>query len=422
MTRTSLISVVLALIISFAGTVGAHSACEDPLGCVELGADDPIVIGAMLVVSGANSPLGLDSQGGVELAIDARAGMLLGHEIELVVEDSLCSAEGGQAAAQRLAADPSVIGIIGTSCSSAAQGALPIVSGAGMLMIAPSNTSPSLTSDDTETGGAHLPGYFRTSPNDLIRSAKTAEYAIKVLGAQSVATVHDGDPYTEGAVRVMAQRFAELGGDVVFQGAVNKGDTDMTAILTEIAVSQPDVVYFPLFEPESNFFAAQAATTPGLEEAVMMTAAANFVEAFPENTGTAAIGMYMTGPLIGGDAYEAFLATWLDEFGESPPGGYHAHAYDAANILLDAIEASAMTSDDGDLSIGRGALRAAVHAVEGYPGLTGSLTCFDDSPYAGDCGSLTSMAIFLITEAEVYDDNWPPPVVWNFAIDSFEDA
>ncbi|MCY4464826.1 MAG: branched-chain amino acid ABC transporter substrate-binding protein [Chloroflexi bacterium] len=422
MIRTGLISLILALMLGWAAPVGAHSACEDPLGCVELGADDPIVIGAMLVVSGANSALGLDAQGGVELAIEARGGMLLEREIEMVVEDSLCSAEGGQAAAQRLAADPSIIGIIGTSCSSAAQGALPIVNAAGMLMIAPSNTSPSLTNEDTASGGVYLPGYFRTSPNDLIRSAKAAEYAIKVLGVASLATVHDGDTYTEGATRVMAERFAELGGDVVFSGAVNKGDTDMTAILTEIAASGPDIVYFPLFEPESNFFGAQMATTPGLEDAVMMTAAASFVESFPENTGDAAIGIYMSGPLVGGDAYEAFLTTWLDEFGESPPSGYHAHAYDAANILLDAIEASAVASDDGDLTIGRSALRDAVHAVEDYPGLTGALTCYDESPYAGDCGSVTAMAIFHITEAEVYDGNWPPPAVWNFATDSFEDA
>lgn len=422
MTRTSLVLLIVVLTLGFAAPVGAHSACEDPLGCVELGADDPIVIGTMLVVSGANSALGLDAQGGVELAIDARGGLLLDREIELVVEDSLCSAEGGQAAAQRLAADPSVIGIIGTSCSSAAQGALPIVNAAGMLMIAPSNTSPSLTNDDTAAGGVHLPGYFRTSPNDLVRSAKAAEYVFKVLGLRSLATVHDGDPYTEGATRVMAQRFAELGGAVVFRGAVNKGDTDMTAILTEIAVSAPDIVYFPLFEPESNFFGAQLATTPGLDNVVMLTAAANFVEAFPENTGAAAIGIYLSGPLVGGDAYAAFLETWLDEFGESPPGGYHAHAYDAANILLDAIEATAVISDDGDISLGRGALRAALHAVEDYPGLTGALTCFDESPYAGDCGSITAIAIFHITDAEVYDDNWPPPVVWNFATDSFEDA
>ena len=392
--------------------------CDDPLGCVEVGRDDPLVIGAMLVVSGANSALGLDAQGGVELAILARDGMLLGRELSLVVEDSLCSAEGGQAAAQRLAADETIIGIIGTSCSSAAQGALPIISEAGLLMIAPSNTSPSLTNQDHEGGGAHRPGYFRTSPNDLIRSAKAAEFALTQLGVGALATVHDGDTYTEGASRVMSQKFAELGGEIVFGGAINKGDTDMTAILTEIAASSPDIVYFPLFEPESNFFAAQMATFPGLEDAVMMTAAASFVESFPANTGEAAIGIYMSGPLVSGDAYDAFLLTWQDEFGFSPPSGYHAHAYDGANLLLNAIEAVAVESEDGVLSIGRQALRDALHAVEAYPGLTGELTCYDESPYAGDCGSVTAIAIFRFTEAEVRDGNWPPPVVWNFATDS----
>ena len=421
MRRSLPVSILAILFMGMALPLSAQSACDDALGCVEVGADDPIALGAMLVVSGANSALGLDAQGGVELAVEARGGMLLGREIELVVEDSLCSAEGGQAAAQRLAADPTIVGIVGTSCSSAAQGALPIVNAAGMLMIAPSNTSPSLTSEDVERGGVHLPGYFRTSPNDLIRSAKAAEYAIKVLGVGKLATVHDGDTYTEGATRVMGEHFESLGGEIVFRGAINKGDTDMTAILTEIAASQPDIVYFPLFEPESNFLGAQLVITPGLEDVVMMTAAANFVESFPENTGDAAIGIYMTGPLVGGEAYEAFLETWLDEFNEPPPGGYHAHAYDAANILMDSIAAVAVVNDDGALVIGRGALRDAVHAVEDYPGLTGALTCFDESPYAGDCGSVTAIAVFHITEAEVYEDNWPPPVVWNFATDTFDD-
>ena len=407
--------VLVILIVLTLSPALSQSDCDDALGCVVVAPDEPIVLGAMLVVSGANSALGLDAQGGVELAIMARDGMLLGREIELVVEDSLCSAEGGQAAAQRHAADEDLIGIVGTSCSSAAQGALPIVSSAGMLMIAPSNTSPSLTNEETETGGVHLPGYFRTSPNDLIRSAKAAEYAITQLGVGELATVHDGDIYTEGATKVMGDKFAELGGEIVFRGAINKGDTDMSAILTEIASSEPDIVYFPLFEPESNFLASQLAVFPGLEDVVMMTAAANFVDSFPENTGDAAVGILMTGPLVSGDAYNAFLETWMDEFGESPPSGYHAHAYDAANILMDSIAAAAIEGDDGSLTIGRQALRDAVHAVEDFPGLTGALTCFDESPYAGDCGSVTAIAIFEITEAEVYDGNWPPPVRHSFA-------
>ena len=394
----------------------AAGHCDDPLGCVEVGPDDPIVVGAMLSVSGAVSFLGEDSLGGIELALLARDETLLGRDIELVVEDSLCLAEGGQAAAQRLTADETIVGIIGTSCSGAAQGALPIVSDAGMLMIAPSNTSPSLTNDDIDGGGAHLPGYFRTSHNDLFLGSLSAQFAIQALEVSALATVHDGDTYTEGAVRVMADTFAELGGEVVFEGAVDKGDTDMTAILTEIAASQPDLVYFPLFEPESNFIAAQLPHIPGLEAVVMMTAAANFVDAFPENTGDAAIGIYLSGPLVSGEAYEQFLVTWDDEIGGTPPGGYHAHAYDAVNMLLDSVEAVAQAHDDGSITIGRQALRDAIAAIENYPGLTGQLTCQDESPYAGDCATGTALAIFQITEAEVYDDAWPPPTVdWDFS-------
>ncbi len=419
MKRPFLILTLLSLLSAFSLPALASGHCMDALGCVEVGPDDPIAVGAMLTVSGAVSFLGEDSQGGIELAILAREGMLLGREIELVVEDSLCSAEGGQSAAQRLTADETIVGIIGTNCSSAAQGALPIVSEAGMLMIAPSNTSPSLTNEDADAGGSHLPGYFRTSHNDLFLGAMSAQFAVDALRVGALATVHDGDPYTEGTVRVMADTFADMGGEVVFEGAVNKGDTDMTAILTEIAASQPDIVYFPLFEPESNFFAAQFVQIPGLEDAVMMTAAANFVEAFPENTGEAAIGMYMSGPLVSGAAYERFLMTWDEEIGGTPPGGYHAHAYDAANMLLDAIEAVATVAEDGSLVIGRQALRDAIATVEDYPGLTGRLTCQDESPYAGDCATGAALAMFQITEAEVYEDAWPPqPLVWDFLSES----
>ena len=419
MKRLFLILTLLSLLTAFSMPTLGDGHCDDALGCVEVGPDDPIAVGAMLTVSGAVSFLGEDSQGGIELALLARGETLLGRDIELMVEDSLCSAEGGQAAAQRLTADETIVGIIGTSCSGAAQGALPIVSDAGMLMIAPSNTSPSLTNDDIDGGGAHLPGYFRTSHNDLFLGTLSAQFAVQALQAGALATVHDGDPYTEGAVRVMADTFAELGGEVVFEGAVNKGDTDMTAILTEIAASQPDIVYFPLFEPESNFLAAQLLHIPGLEDAVMMTAAANFVDAFPENTGDAAIGIYLSGPLVSGDAYEQFLVTWDEEIGGTPPGGYHAHAYDAVNMLLDAVEAVAEEHDGGSITIGRQALRDAIAAVENYPGLTGRLTCQDESPYAGDCATGTALAIFQITEAEVYEDAWPPPTVnWDFSSES----
>lgn len=395
--------------------VFAYNSCSDGLGCIEAPPDEPIVVGAMLVLSGAVTYLGDDSLGGVELAIMDRDGELMGREIELVVEDSLCSAEGGQAAAQRLSADPTMVGAIGTNCSSAAQGAMPIISDAGMVMIAPSNTSPSLTNEDVASGGSHLPGYFRTSHNGLVEGMRNAEFAVHVLGSRKLATVHDGDPYTEGLARVVADTFAELGGEVVFEGAVNKGDTDMASILTEIAVYQPDIAYVPLFEPEVNFFAAQMHHVAGLEDTIIIGGGASFVAGFPENTGEAAIGVFVSGPLVTGDAYEQFLVRWEEEFGSSPPSGYHAHAYDATNLLLNAVEAVAIESEDGSLIIGRQAIRDAIAATENYPGLTGNLTCQEESPFAGDCAPGTALAMFEITEAEVYDDNWPPPVFWSFS-------
>jgi branched-chain amino acid transport system substrate-binding protein len=385
----------------------------DEIGCVVVGAGDPIVIATMLTVSGPTAFLGEDSLGGVQLAVFERDGMLLGRDVELVEEDSLCSAEGGQQAAQRVAADESVLGIIGTNCSSAATAALPIISEAGMLMISPSNTSPTLTDSDEEAGGVWQPGYFRTAHNDLFQGAVAAQFAYNELGLRSLATVHDGSPYADNLQRVMAEVFVELGGEVTFQGAVNVGDTDMSAILTEIASNPPDMIYFPIFEPESNFFTAQARETPGLEDTVLMGADASLSSSFPENTGDASVGMYMTGPYVSPEDadYADFLALWDEEIGGVPPSGFHAHAYDATNLLLDAIETVAVEGDDGSLSIGRQALRDAISAVEGYDGLTGILTCQDETPYIGDCATGGALAIFQITEAEL-EGNWPPPVVY----------
>ena len=425
MKRLCPVFLLIGLLVAFSIPAFAQDGCMDELGCVEIASDDPVVIGAMLSVSGATSFYGEDSLGGIELAISGRDGMLLGREITLVVEDSLCSAEGGQAAAQRIAADETIVGAIGTTCSGAAQGAMPIISEAGMVMISSSNTSPSLTNDDTEAGGTYLPGYFRTAHNDLFQGAMGAQFAVEVLKAGAVATIHDGDPYTEGLAVVMANTFAGLNGEVVFQGAVSKGDTDMSAILTEIAASAPDVVYLPVFVPESEFLVSQAANTPGLEDAVMMTADGSFSATFAQNTGAAAVGVVMTGPHVSGEAYSAFLDLWAEEQPggtEAPPSGFHAHAYDAVNILMDAVEAVAEELDDGTVLIGRQALRDAISAVENYDGLTGSLTCQNESPYAGDCATGTALAVFEITEPQVNDGDWPPPIVWDLSMSMMNDG
>lgn len=389
-------------------TTSGPLECTDAIGCIEVAPGDPVRLGYLLSISGATGFLGEDTRGSVEIAIEDRGAQLHGHDIELVGEDTLCSAEGGQAAAQKIAADPQVVGIIGTTCSSEAVAALPIISEAGLSMISSSNTSPRLTDPDPANDGVWMPGYYRTAHNDLFQGAVAADFVFNELGATKLATIHDGSPYADGLQKVAADRFAELGGEVTFQGAINVGDTDMRPILTELAANPPDVLYFPIFEPEGNLLASQAKEIPGLENTILIGADGLFVDTFPENTGPASVGMYLTGPHVSsGDAYNELLAKWQTKFGGPPPSGYHAHAYDGTNIMLNAVEQATQVGEDGTLLIGKQAIRDALNATKDYPGLTGTLTCSEH----GDCATGEALAVFKLGEEEL-NGNWPPPVVW----------
>src|SRR5438093_13505312 len=147
-------------------TATGPAACRsDKFGCAVYNVGDPINVATLLSISGATAFLGTDSQHGVALAIDnldgtldGKAGSLLGHKVYLGPNfDDLCSKEGGQAGATRLAADPTIVAVIGTTCSSSALGVADHILGAkGIVLFSPSNTNPALTSQ-----GTHQPFYMR---------------------------------------------------------------------------------------------------------------------------------------------------------------------------------------------------------------------------------------------------------------------
>lgn len=132
------------------------------------------------------------------------------------------------------------------------------------------------------------------------------------------------------------------------------------------------------------------------------------VASFPFSSGDGALGMLLSGPAVAGEVYDAFLVDWVGKYGSTPPGSYHAHAFDATNILLDAIEAVAVESPDGDVLIGRNALLEAITATSAFDGITGLLRC---SP-TGDCATGEAIGVFEIGEAEVNGGHWPPRLIW----------
>ena len=357
------------------GTAADHLG-DGSLGTVEVGSGEDIQIRSLNAISGDVAFLGIPNQRGVEMAI-ADYGSIGGHDVSMGTGlDDLCSADGGQAAAQTIVADESVVGVIGTSCSGAAAAAAPLISEAGMVMISGSNTSPSLTSDLAGTAGSNnYPGYYRTAHNDLYQGAAAAGFAIEVLGVTSAAAIHDGDPYTQGLAQAFADAFEGHGGTITTFTAVNKGDTDMVPVLTEIAAGSPEMLFFPIFQPEGDFIVQQAGDVAGLEGITMMAADgllnSNYM-AIPETE-----GMYFSGPDIRygsntnqstGQTADGFLAAYNDEWGEDPAAPFWAHSYDATTLLLDAI-AAASYDDGGTLVIDRAGVREYLAGVTDYSGI-----------------------------------------------------
>jgi branched-chain amino acid transport system substrate-binding protein len=364
------------------GGTGSAADCEnDEFGCIELAEGDPIVIGTALVISGANEALGTDSQWGVEVAAQMRPD-IAGHEVEFNHQDDGCSAEGGTAAARALVSEENIAAVIGTSCSSAGVPAAEITSAEGILMVSPSNTAPSLTAPDT-----HEPFYARTAHNDNIQGAAMAQFVSEVLGLTSAATIDDGSPYADQLANVFARTFEdEYDGTITAEEAVTVGQTDFSGVLENIAADSPEFLYFPVFVAEGALITQQAMDTAGLEDTLLGGADGYFTPDWLEATGDAAEGHYLSGPdlAFSGSFYEdEFLPAYREISGQDEPiSVFHAHAYDAYNMIADAIEAVAFT-DGGTTYIPRTALRDAFFATDGYEGITGTLSCDEN----GDCAN-----------------------------------
>jgi len=379
---------------------------EDKIGVVQIKPGDPIRIGVWFVVAGPDASLGEDSKRGVELAVDDKKGKLLGHPIKLIVQDEGCNAEGGQAAATKLAADKSIVAAIGSNCGSAARAGVPILWKAGITTISPSNTLPSVTDPGR---GPSYDGYLRTAHNDKLQGAVAADFAYKELKFTKAATIHDGSPYAEQLQAVFANQFKKLGGTITAQEAISPTDTDMRPVLTKIATTKPDFIYLPIFIAAGGHVVRQAKEVSGLEKTVLMGADGVFSPDFYKAAGEPAVGMYHSSPDFSAFAggYKDFLAKHQKKYGEKPLAPFHAHAYDAAMIVFNSIEKVAKKAPDGTLYIGRMALRDALLATKDYKGLTGTLTC---DKY-GDCAD-PKIGIYKTTAENVKNLVMPDKPIW----------
>jgi branched-chain amino acid transport system substrate-binding protein len=379
---------------------------EDKIGVVKIKPGEPIHIACWFAVAGSEASLGIDSKRGVEIAIEDKGGKLLGFPIKLTVEDTGCNPEGGQAAATKIAADPTIVAAIGSTCSSEARPGAPILWKAGIVTVSPSNTAPELTSPKR---GTEYAGYLRTAHNDKVQGAVAAEFAYKKLVVKRAATIHDGSPYSEQLQAVFAATFKRMGGTITSQEAVAPTDTDMRPVLTKIATGKPEFIYYPVFIAAGGHITRQAKEVAGLEKVYLMGADGVFSPDFYKAAGEAAMNMFHSSPDFSAFAggYKSFLEKHQKKYGEKPLSVFHAHAYDATMMIFGAIEKVAKKAPDGTLYIGRQALRDALYATKGFKGLTGTLSC---DAY-GDCAD-PRIAVYQTTAGNVKKLVMPDKPFW----------
>src|SRR6266542_3658932 len=301
--------------------------------------------------------------------------------------------EDGRAGATKLAADPTILSVIGTSCSSAALGvADTIFSKKGILLISPSNTGPALTAEVT-----HQPFYLRTAHNDKIQGAVVADFAKEKLGAKTAATIHDDSPYSDGLAAVFREVFQKQGGTITDNQAIQATDRDFKPVLNSIAQHKPDFLYYPAFNPACALIAKQARSIPALNNTKLTGSDGCADPEYVRIGGKDVYGTWDSSPDVtaqtSANAYygQQFLPAYQKEFGQRPVSVFNAHAWDAAQILFAAIQKVAK-NDNGTLTIPRTGLKEAVYQTKDYKGLSGTITC---TPL-GDCATAVSIAVYKV--------------------------
>jgi branched-chain amino acid transport system substrate-binding protein len=373
-------------------------------GCVTYASGEPIRVGTLLAISGDVATLGQDSQNGVKLAIDyldgnfdATPGQLMGHDVELQNEDDLCSKEGGQAGGTKLASDPTIAFVIGTSCSSAALGvADKLLGDKGIILISPSNTAAGLTAPDQ-----HNPFYLRTAQNDAIQAKVVSDFVYQKLGFTKAATIHDESPYAAGLTDGFKTFFEQQGGTVTDEEAIQSTDTDFKPLLTSIAQTEPQIIYLPDFNPACALIAKQSLDVPQLKGVALMGSDGCLASTFFDQAGSAANGFYMSGPIAspGGTTsglFGRYQQAYKDQYG-NPTASFNANAFDAFNIVAAAIQKVGIKGSDGSLTIPRVALKDQVFKTTDFQGVTGTLTCIS----TGDCQAPLAVNIGVYQSPDV---------------------
>jgi len=357
MKRRMLLTVLL--IVSLLSGVTAAFAAE-PSG-------EPIKIGAIYNMTGAQSSLDGPSANGAKLAVKEinAAGGVLGRPLELVLYDGKTDAATIGNAATQLVESDKVVAMMGFSDTDMVLAAAPIAAQAGLVFVTSGATSPKLPEQ--------VPDYlFMACFGDNVQAAAGAEYAVNTLGAKTAYLLIDkGMEFTLLLGKYFKERFTELGGQIVLEDTYQTGDKDFSAQITKLKAlgTMPDILYISSGPDDAGTIVKQFRDA-GLDKPIMSGDGFD-TPLLVQIAGKSADNVYFaTHSLInaelGTEAVKKFMAAYQAEYGNPPENAFAGLGYDAARLLADAIQRAGSTDP--------AAIRQALGETKDFPGVTGTIT------------------------------------------------
>ncbi|MDX6212058.1 MAG: branched-chain amino acid transport system substrate-binding protein [Frankiales bacterium] len=332
--------------------LGAASSSSSTGGAsgatVKIGFEGPL--------TGDNAQLGLNEVQAVEVAIDqANKANTYGFQVQLVKADDVGLADKAPAAAATLQQDPAILGVIGPSFSGASAAVGASYDTAGLVLVSPSATNPTLTSKGFKS-------FHRVVPPDSLEGLEAADWLAKK--AKKVYVIDDGTDYGKGAADAV-QAELKVKAITTTRDSVPQATTDYSVISQKVASSGADALFYGGYDTQAGLF-AKALTAAGFK-GLTMTGNGGKSTKFTTAAGSSGDGWYFSCGCL--DATVAPVAKAFNDAYKAmfkvDSSTYSPEAYDATNLLLTAIK-------NAGASPTRKSVWDAVNTVD-YKGITNDL-------------------------------------------------
>jgi len=334
-------------------------------GCNSASTSNTISIGHFGSLTGSEATFGTSTDQGIRMAFDEvnAKGGVLGKKLNLVTEDDGSQTTQVPIVVNKLINSSSVLCLMGEVASSRSLAAAPIAQKSGVPMVTASSTNPKVTQV-----GNYI---FRTCFIDPFQGTVMSKFARETLHVKKVAILTDNaSDYSKGLTQYFSADWTKSGGQIVASESYKAGDQDFQSQLTKIKGTSPDAIYIPGYYTEVGNIAVQARRL-GMTMPLMGGDGWDSPKLF-DIGGASLDGCYFSNHYSSQSKdpkVVAFVAAYKAKY-NAVPDGLAAVAYDAGNIVADAIK-RAGTPD-------RQKLRDALASTKGFQGVTGTITIDKD--------------------------------------------